>query len=172
MGADKKDRIKFLDGLRGVAIAMVVFFHAYARWPELLVYGAKYAEFPVAKYGWLGVELFFMISGYVIYLTVEKCKSMGEFMGRRWLRLFPAMLVVSFLVYATAGFFNQRPAGIPGFRDLIPGLLFIEPLWLAKIFGGPQGVLEAAFWSLFVEVPDGHPKYPTCGQVKMRHLTM
>ena len=87
-------RIAFLDGLRGIAILLVVFYHAYTRWSDIVPYGARYAHFPVAQLGWLGVELFFMISGFVIYMTLEKCRSFGEFLYRRWLRLFPAMLLV------------------------------------------------------------------------------
>jgi peptidoglycan/LPS O-acetylase OafA/YrhL len=37
-------------------------------------------------------------------------------------------------------------------RDLIPGLIFVEPSWLERLFGPHQGVLEAGFWTLFVEV--------------------
>ena len=56
------ERIAYLDGLRGVAIAMVLLFHAYVRWPELVPYGNAYSGRPWVAYGWLGVQLFFMIS--------------------------------------------------------------------------------------------------------------
>jgi len=146
-----KNRVLYLDGFRGVAILLVVFFHAFARWPDRVPYGYQYAEFFLVKYGWLGVNLFFMVSGFVIYMTLEKCTSFREFLWRRWLRLFPAMLVVSIIVYMSAEFF-ERPAGIPTFSDLIPGLFFIEPIWIGDLFGVRQGVLVGAFWSLFVEV--------------------
>ncbi len=145
-------RIAFLDGLRGVAILLVLLFHAYARWPQIVPFGDRFAGFPLFKYGWLGVELFFMISGFVILMTLEKCASFSEFIGRRWLQLFPAMLLCSLLVFYTESLFPARPAGISSYRDLIPGLTFAESGIWARVLGSPQGVLEGAFWSLFVEV--------------------
>jgi peptidoglycan/LPS O-acetylase OafA/YrhL len=47
----------------------------------------------------------------------------------------------------------ERPnGGDVVFRDLIPGLTFIGPSFWEKVLGSPQGMLEVAFWSLFVEV--------------------
>lgn len=151
MAQNTKNRIAYLDGFRGIAILLVVFFHAFARWPDRVPYEYQYADLFFVKYGWLGVNLFFMVSGFVIYMTLERCTSFREFLWRRWLRLFPAMLVVSIIVYMSAGFF-ERPAGVPTFRDLIPGLFFIEPIWIGDLFNVRQGVLVGAFWSLFVEV--------------------
>jgi peptidoglycan/LPS O-acetylase OafA/YrhL len=110
-----------------------------------------YASFPVFKYGWLGVEIFFMISGFVILMTLERWSSFKEFIGKRWLRLFPGMLVCSALIFLTVPVFSGRPAGLPSLRDLLPGLTFIEPSILAYIFGSAQGVLEGSFWTIFVE---------------------
>ena len=149
----KVKRITFLDGLRGIAILVVVLFHSYARWPQIVPYGDQYASIQIFRYGWLGVYLFFMISGFVILMTLEKTTNFFEFLFRRWLRLFPAMLIISILVFFTAGsIFPERPAGVPVLRDLLPGLTFIEEDTWAKILYSPQGVLEGAFWSLFVEV--------------------
>jgi len=141
-----------MDGFRGIAILLVVLYHAYTRWPRLIPYGDKYANFILAHYGWLGVELFFMISGFVIYMTLEKCTTFSEFIFRRWLRLFPGMLVASIGIYATARFFNERPSGIPRLIDIFPGLLFIDPAWISKSLNFQIGMLEGVFWSLFVEV--------------------
>jgi peptidoglycan/LPS O-acetylase OafA/YrhL len=44
-------RIHFLDGFRGLAILLVVIFHAYAQWPEHYPYGSDYANIPVIKLG-------------------------------------------------------------------------------------------------------------------------
>jgi peptidoglycan/LPS O-acetylase OafA/YrhL len=145
-------RIQYLDGLRGIAIFLVLLYHAYVRWPEIIPFGDRFSTFPVFEYGWLGVHLFFLISGYVIYMTLDKPRSPKNFYTRRWLRLFPAMLVCSLIIYFTAPFFFERPAGSPALRDLLPGLSFIEPIWWSKLLGPPQGALEGAFWSLYVEV--------------------
>jgi peptidoglycan/LPS O-acetylase OafA/YrhL len=144
-------RIQYLDGLRGIAILMVITYHAFARWPNLVPYGSKFAEFPVFKFGWLGVQLFFLISGFVILMTLEKCNGPRDFIWRRWLRLFPAMAICTALIFATAGYFHERPAGVPSLISLVPGLLFIEPGWVGAAVGSKVPVLEGAFWSLFVE---------------------
>ena len=146
------NRIDSLDGLRGVAILLVIFYHAYARWSPLVPYGDSLADIAVIKYGYLGVELFFLVSGYVILMTLERCPAMPEFLYRRWLRLFPGMLICSVLLYALSFVFPDRPLGAPTVTSLLPGLTFIEPAWWAKLLGQPIRPLEGAFWSLYVEV--------------------
>lgn len=146
------ERIQFLDGLRGLAILMVILFHAYARWSDLYPYGRQFAGVPVFAYGMLGVQLFFLISGFVILMTLEKCATFLSFMLKRWLRLFPAMLICSLFIFLTASFFSERPAGLPILRDMLPGLSFVEPYVWSKVLGSPQGALEGVFWSLYVEV--------------------
>src|SRR5262245_4168116 len=73
-----------LDGLRGIAIALVVGFHAF-RWPAN---------------GALGVDLFFVLSGFLITtLLLEEHRSFGRiglrrFYVRRVRRLYPALLLL------------------------------------------------------------------------------
>jgi peptidoglycan/LPS O-acetylase OafA/YrhL len=140
-----------LDGLRGIGIALVVMYHAYVRWPELVPYGDRFARLPFVSQGRVGVCLLFLLSGFVIFMTLERSSGFLNFMRRRWLRLWPAMFVVSIVIYATAWMFT-RPAGQPTLRDLLPGLSLIEPSAWAWLLGSPQGVLEGAFWTLFVEM--------------------
>ncbi len=144
-------RINYLDGLRGVAILLVLGFHAYSRWPLLVPYGSEYAMFPIFKLGWLGVQLFFLISGFVIFMTLDKTECFKVYIYKRWLRLFPAMLLASILIYLTAPFFNERPAGQPYILDLLPGLTFIESGWWSRLVGMNISGLEGVFWSLYVE---------------------
>lgn len=144
-------RISYLDGHRGIAILLVVLYHAFSRWTELVPYGNDFADFPLFRFGYLGVELFFLISGFVILMTLEKCNSFTEFMYHRWLRLFPAMLVCSLFIYVTAQYFIERPNGIPVAKDLIPGMSFIYPYLLGKLTGMEFNNIENSFWSLYVE---------------------
>ena len=82
--------VSALDGLRGVAIAIVVVYH-YWNWP---------------RGGWLGVDLFFVLSGFLITtLLLEEHARNGRirlraFYLRRGRRLFPALavLLVTYLV--------------------------------------------------------------------------
>jgi peptidoglycan/LPS O-acetylase OafA/YrhL len=84
-------------------------------------------------------------------MTLEKCATAKEFLYRRWLRLFPAMLVCSVVIYVTAGLFSDRPSGMPAWGSLLPGLTFIEPTWWERMIGYPIKSLEGTFWSLYVE---------------------
>lgn len=146
-----KKRIDYLDGHRGVAILLVMLFHAYSQWSAIVPYGADFKDVAIFKFGWLGVELFFLISGFVILMTLEKCATPREFLLRRWIRLFPAMLLCTAIIFYTAGLFFERPAGRPDLESVLPGLTFVEPRWWSRFLGHPVKPLEGAFWSLFVE---------------------
>lgn len=143
-------RIQYLDGHRGIAILLVIFYHLFHRWSEILPYGDSFSNI-VFSQGFLGVQLFFLISGFVILMTLDRTKSLSNFMYKRWLRLFPAMIISTFIIVITASFFNSRPAGEVVILNTLPGLLFIEPYWIEKLTGIPFSSLEGAFWSLYVE---------------------
>ena len=144
------ERLKNLDGLRGLAISLVVLFHAFSRWPDYIDIVSIYGEFWVFKYGWLGVQLFFLISGYVIFMSLDRQNKFQGFIWARLLRLWPGMLIASALIFLSAGIFSSRPAGDPDLLDLVPGLIFTQPDWISKIIPGVNS-LEGAFWSLYVE---------------------
>lgn len=147
-----QQRIVFLDGLRGIAILMVIFFHAFARWEDLMPYQNQFNGFHLFKYGKFGVQLFFIISGFVILMTLENCHSFSDFIYRRWLRLFPAMLICTIFIFFTAAYFPYRPSGQPNIGQLIPGLLFLDPEIIKLMFNQEYMAIEGSFWSLFVEV--------------------
>lgn len=146
-----KQRLEYLDGLRGLAILWVLLYHFFSRWAELVPFGSTYQQWPIFEMGYLGVNLFFLISGFVIFMTLERCDNLPGYLYKRWLRLFPAMLLASSLIFATALWLPERPQGQPAAINLISGLFFIEPSWLERATGWSFGVLEGAFWSLFVE---------------------
>lgn len=146
-----KNRIDYLDGHRGLAILLVIGYHAYARWPEIVPYGNQFSHIPLFSVGRFGVQLFFLISGFVILMTLNKYQTFKEFIYHRWLRLFPAMFICSIFIFMTATIFHERPAGIPKFQDLLPGLTFIEPSWWQTILSSHYASLEGAFWTLYVE---------------------
>src|ERR1700733_14451625 len=123
-------RIRYLDGSRGVAILAVIIFHAYVAYPDKLPFGGRFGVLPF-RLGWQGVELFFLISGFVILMTLERCNSFSEFILRRWLRLFPAMLIISI-----GAFVWLRASGVERpLIDLIPGLTFVSPALLHSLTG-------------------------------------
>lgn len=80
-----KERLVFLDNLRGVSILLVLFFHIYSRWPAVTPYPEFWINFPIFKVGYLGVSLFFLISAFVILMTLENCQNFIIFVKRRLL---------------------------------------------------------------------------------------
>ena len=145
-------RIAALDGLRGLSILLVLLYHTYSRWADKVPWTATYKDFIVFEHGGLGVNLFFIISGFVIFMTLHTCHSFPEFIYRRWLRLFPAMLLATALIYGTADWLWERPVGPLTLRDTLPGLLFLDPWVLNSFLPFDLNVVEGAFWSIFVEV--------------------
>ena len=81
----KPPRLAAIDGLRLIAALAVMLFHYTAA--EKLVWGnPSRVEFPgmnfVTKYGYLGVELFFIISGFVILMTAYG-RTIQDFVASR-----------------------------------------------------------------------------------------
>lgn len=149
-----QSRIRYLDGLRGVAIMLVIFSHYWAsEWATNLPIAKEYASMRLIRQGWVGVELFFLISGYVILVTVERCTSPQQFIYKRWLRLFPAMAIATAMTLV----FNQTIQPISRFSEMpwynaIPGLIFVSPSFLGVMLQNDIDSLHRSFWTLYVEV--------------------
>ncbi|MDP3459295.1 MAG: acyltransferase family protein, partial [Hyphomonas sp.] len=98
-------RLDALDGLRGIAAVLVVIYHFTARWTErengesLYPHGDGLLEaLPfVNLLGLYGVSLFFLISGFVIIMTLERSTGIADFAVRRASRLWPTMIVCATL---------------------------------------------------------------------------
>ena len=131
-----------LDLLRAIAIAWVMLFHSY------LVGGLGEDFAWLSRFGWMGVDLFFVLSGYLIgrqvlaRLASGRQFSFAEFYRRRAYRILPAFAVV-LAIYAT----------LPGLREA-PGM---EPWWKFACFYVNLSIdyaQNSAFshaWSLCVE---------------------
>lgn len=148
-----RDRVSILDGLRVVAIVMVMFFHYYSRFLETH-YTYNFAIPTIFSYGYLGVELFFIISGFVISLTLSKCNSFVEFMKKRFIRLIPAMIICSTVTFGFIVLFDRNNL----FREsksIINWVIsntFISPLLINTIFPANISYIDGAYWSLWVEI--------------------
>jgi peptidoglycan/LPS O-acetylase OafA/YrhL len=98
----ERSRIPVLDVLRFVAALSVLCFHYGFRGysADNLLITHFTALSPVARYGYLGVYLFFMISGFVILMSAEG-RSAAAFFQSRFIRLYPAYWVACTITFAS-----------------------------------------------------------------------
>lgn len=112
-----------LDLLRALAIVIVVFFHAG-------IFGFA-LPYDLHRFGWIGVDLFFVLSGYLIggqllgQIQRHKQVSFGRFYARRALRILPAYLAVLAIYFALPAL-REFPAISPLWKFL----LSVQNIWL------------------------------------------
>ncbi len=156
----KETRIDILDSFRFLAIISVILYHYYSRWTipahtqNLYPYGNSYAGY--FQYGYLGVEFFFMISGFVILYTLEKSGTYGGFLIKRFIRLFPPMLLCSIVTYLLVILLdkdNLFPVFHSSPHGFLPGLTFSNTKIWSDIFPDKNwAYIDGAYWSLHTEV--------------------
>ncbi len=146
------NRIEILDGLRVIAIYMVMFYHYYYRFLNTH-YSYSFNVSEILSYGYLGVELFFIISGFVITLTLTKCTSFFEFIKKRFTRLIPAMLICSLITFVFINISqNNLFQNSTSFGNLLISNTFISPLLLNELFSFDLSYIDGAYWSLWAEI--------------------
>ena len=140
------DRESYIDSLRGIAILLVVIFHyTYHYNSEYLLRNDDWS-FELGKYGWSGVDIFFVISGYCIGMTIIRTKNFFEFMVRRFARLYPAYLTAGVLTLIFYYFFE-----LPGREvDLYTGLMNL--IFANFIPGLNYQYIDGIYWALIVEI--------------------
>ena len=145
----KVQRISFrndLNGLRAVAVLSVVFYHA---------------EIALFQGGWLGVDIFFVISGYLITSLILKeiynnNFSITNFYTRRIRRIIPVLFFVIISCIPVAYIFLLPSSLIDFLNSALSTLFFSSNLYFhhtGLIYGGPDSSLKPLLhtWSLSVE---------------------
>jgi peptidoglycan/LPS O-acetylase OafA/YrhL len=139
-------RFGLLDGLRFLAAFAVLLYHFTARrtvaWegrtPDLFPH-----LHPFSRYGYLGVDLFFFISGFVILMTAWG-RDVPHFVASRAGRLFPAYWTAVLLTGAMLVLTNGL------LKDLGPGELITNLTMLQTPFGVDH--VDGVYWTLWVEL--------------------
>ena len=146
----REDRIDTVDSLRGVAVLAVVWFHLTNGNPMLPSSWLRTS----GRLGWLGVEVFFVISGFVIphalYRANYRLRDCGRFLLRRAARLEPPYVVSIFLMMGLA----LISARLPGFRGHLPSYSVPQLLSHLPYVTGLLGFtwINIAYWSLALEL--------------------
>ena len=146
--------IPILDGWRGLAILMVMVHHTVSA--EGQTSRMARAIHNVAHAGWCGVDLFFVLSGFLITGILLKARSskhyFTNFYMRRVLRIFP--LYYGVLAILTVILLVSHAPSILGVQNRWPVLAacwgYCVNLGVARSADNPFGVLEV-FWSLAIE---------------------
>ncbi|MEO6286572.1 MAG: acyltransferase [Dyadobacter sp.] len=128
-------RLVELDALRGLAALSVVLFHFTINDNAKLL-GWEFS------YGVTGVDIFFMISGFVIFLTVMKIRRWQDFVVSRFARLYPAFWYCMFITLGFTVF--SEPDFVSPFR------IFANATMMPVYFGIED--LDGSYWTLLVEI--------------------
>ena len=142
MSQKQTDRLQELDALRGVAAIIVLVFHYTTQYQEL--FGHVVAPSLTLPAGRYGVQLFFVISGFVIFLTLTRASSIWDFAANRLSRLYPpywACIGITFSIMA----FLPMPGLNVSAGDAIANLTMLQ-YWLQR------PAVDGVYWTLAVEL--------------------
>lgn len=135
-------RIIELDIFRGIAAFSVVLFHYTTRYNIAFETDTmKWFEF---SFGHYGVQLFFIISGFVIFMTLERSKNTLDFIKRRFIRLYPTFWICLIITFITTYF-----AGVSRFERTFTDLL-ANTTMIPNLLG--FRAIDGVYWSLQVEL--------------------
>lgn len=154
-----RQRLIALDGLRGLAVLLVMGFHYFYHLESfyykstLYPYGETFSHVVIFKYGYMGVELFFIISGFVIAMTLESSKSPIDFAIRRFARIWPALIVSSIVIFFLLNWSDSHFALFR--RQLWPNFLPSLTLTPTSLWSGQFPKVDFVtdvHWSLVAEI--------------------
>lgn len=158
--ADTKPHYELLDGLRGVAALLVLWYHVY----EGFAFASGAPVVGGINHGYLAVDFFFMLSGFVIGYAYDdrwsRQLTVKEFLKRRLIRLHPMVIagaLLGALCFVLQGSvqWDGTPVAAPAVMlALLCALFFIPALpgGLAEVRGNGEAFpLNGPAWSLFFE---------------------
>jgi len=145
------ERVQIIDALRGIAALAVCWFHFTQSVGDFLPEGLVKKS---GELGFLGVNIFFVISGFVIPFTLMKCSyeigSYFRFVARRVVRLdppyFASLILVLAVGFALMHFANSHAGQLP--YESVPQIL-LHLGYLNVIFG--YKFLNPIYWTLAIE---------------------
>lgn len=138
----KSFRLLSLDGLRGIAALSVVIYHYFYRIDE--IYSINSNEMDWTYFGKYGVHLFFMISGFVIFMSIKSNTKPISFFISRFTRLYPAYFFAVIITFTVVYIFGLEGREVSFLQAILNLLMFQEFLGIAHVDG--------VYWTLTVEI--------------------
>lgn len=143
-------RIYELDGLRGLAALSVLLFHYSHRFSEIFETGVitDYFDFKDGNYG---VEVFFAISGFVIFMSIERVRNPFEFIYKRFIRLYPTYWTCMLLTFFFIIIFGPESLKV-NYKELLVNFSMLPSFFNVKAVDGVYWTLkvEMAFYALIL----------------------
>jgi peptidoglycan/LPS O-acetylase OafA/YrhL len=145
LNAPRRRELIGLDAIRFCAATLVMLYHfGYWHWTkaaQLLtnMFPGRSAPAPALNFGWVGVEIFFVLSGFVIAYSAEAA-SPRSFLRSRVLRLVPGVWIcatVAVVLYATVAPITQHAL----IWNYVCSMLFV-----------PLGYIDSVYWTLSIEI--------------------
>jgi peptidoglycan/LPS O-acetylase OafA/YrhL len=154
-----KSHLPFLDGIRGIAIMLVFLVHCMGSafgFENISLYHGMFRDFHIPRsliillpltYGYLGVPIFFAVSGFCIHFSHVHSGEAGwaNFIIRRFFRIYPCYLLsmLVFLILGLAG--SMRNIG--NVFDLMAHIFSVHNFFRSTFYG-----INGSYWSIAVEI--------------------
>lgn len=149
---NSKPRLGAVDGMRGIAALAVVLFHLSGALKEPLTELLPHWVMVALSYGYLGVPVFFVISGLVISRNIKEGinrRYAGMFILRRSLRLDPTYWVAILIAISTTlakSFLYDQPAQLPSVSGVLLHFVYLQDIFSVE----PS--ISVVYWTLCLEV--------------------
>lgn len=132
--------IKF-DLFRGISALMVLLYHYSFRYFEIFYNGKSFQTF---KYGFLGVPVFFILSGLLISKSLQKDSNLIHYFSKRFFRIYPTYIVCMLCTFLVTKFLFITV------RTVTYGDFILNFFVISDYLGGKY--VDSSYWSLAIEI--------------------
>ena len=143
-----------LDYFRGISILLVVLFHYTSRIPADSLFSQGGETITTFSFGWIGVYVFFIVSGFCISGSFDRSPSASQFLIKRIARIYPPFVVASIIIYI-----YQIVVYVPSFQEgdwsFSPSPVAFKDFFFTTFFMARDlgfNWVDGAYWTLLIEM--------------------